>query len=702
MNYRILELFYNVDLKTLYDAEGFVLNANHIPYITFTEQVLVQLQLVVNANLDVYTKLPIDSAYSCVIDDDFIHNDEPYLKTINDSFNIDGDWKNNGNADVTLGQLSFRLDANTEQFQNNIGTKSQKTNTSLEIKSINDEAKLNFIIFFDFYCKNVMDLDSSIPIPTPEGDYYTRTQSDARYAKHSIETDVLTLSADLELALTGFNITDTKTDDYTAEIGDSIRTNTELSGSFDILLPATPDNGDEIAVVDVNGSWSTENLILLGNGKNINNVSGDFVCNVDKSYLELQFITETDNWIVKEIPDSAESHSHSNLALLNEIDQDLSVSGDVNFNSISTTEMGDVKDYIDNSSGSGVSDIIRITKYLSLGLNYIQLENLIDSNKPVEMILPNSPTLINGYGFYISGSKLYLDSELPFEDNYQAIIIYEKFSEEGFDDYVGFTSIHPTEILDNIFLSCISGEVNTLKASWGDTEITGVNITDVESELTHEYTSLYNNNIKSVILGTEDSSNIESLILHDNSILFANVSNFPDLIIFHCYNNLLTSIDITENLSLERIQFTNNQLTSINLIYNAALIEVNLNLNQIDYITLDNNPNIENLNLSSNLLTTLDLEANHLIKTLNVNNNELVLLEIVGLTLIESIELNNNNIDAGATDGSDDGTLNNILKILDDNGVENGYCDMSDQSPDNAPDTTLLSNLTAKGWTILT
>jgi len=708
MNRRIIELFYDVEARKLYDGNGFTLSSNQMPHITYSEQVLVQLQLVKNKNLDEYVDLPADVTFSCVLDDDYDHNSPAFIKTLNDEFNLAGDWKLGGTADYTLGQLSFPLDAFTSIFEENIGTNRQIINTKLEIKLLDSTTtSLVWLREMPFYCKNLMDNDGVVP---PNGDlsnYFSKTQSDARYATKDVEDDILTLSGEVALAAEDFNITDIKVADYDAVVKDSIRTNT-TAGSFNINLPTVGlEDGDEIAFVDVYESWQDENLILVGGGKNIDGSSDDFICNVNKAYFEIQYIATTDNWMVKEVPSyesglTGDIHSHTNIAFLNDIDQDVSISGDVEFNTISTPLMGDVKDYIDGSVSSGSGAIRRENKYLSLSQNYIQLDELINASKPITAVLPNSPTLTNGYGINVSGDRLYLDSELPYEENYNAAIEYEVFTEDGFDDYISFTSINDEELLENVYVSCLIGETNDIRIAWCDGDIDDLTIDETETEITHNYESFYNFNVKSVLIGSEDGSNIETFILHDNKVIFVNVSSIPTLKNLHCYNNILTGVSLADNVALERIQFSQNLITEISLTNNINLVEVDLNSNKLVEVNTSTNTLIENLNLSSNMIPVVNLNTNSNIKTLDLSINLLENIDISNNSLIETINVSQNNLIAGESDGSESGTLNHILKKLDESGIEDGYCNLENQIPDNEVDTVLISNLTAKGWTVLT
>lgn len=78
-----------------------------------------------------------------------------------------------------------------------------------------------------------------------------------------------------------------KTADYTALNNDLIIANTN-TGTFTITLPASPDNGSIITIVD-GDNWATNNLIIARNGTTINGVADDLLVNIGQIQLELVF-----------------------------------------------------------------------------------------------------------------------------------------------------------------------------------------------------------------------------------------------------------------------------------------------------------------------------------------------------------------------------------------------------------------------------
>jgi len=88
-----------------------------------------------------------------------------------------------------------------------------------------------------------------------------------------------------------------KSSNYTVENNDRIMADTS-SSSFTLTLPSSVSIGHEITIVDYNGTWSTYNLIIDGNGHNILGSSSDLICDVDKTKISLIYTNPSDGWRV--------------------------------------------------------------------------------------------------------------------------------------------------------------------------------------------------------------------------------------------------------------------------------------------------------------------------------------------------------------------------------------------------------------------
>lgn len=91
----------------------------------------------------------------------------------------------------------------------------------------------------------------------------------------------------------------TVTSAYNAVVGDRILCNS-TSGPFTITLPlsTTLIQGDVIQVIDVTGTFATNNVTIARNGALIQGTTETLVCDVANSVITLLYTDVTYGWIV--------------------------------------------------------------------------------------------------------------------------------------------------------------------------------------------------------------------------------------------------------------------------------------------------------------------------------------------------------------------------------------------------------------------
>jgi hypothetical protein len=67
-----------------------------------------------------------------------------------------------------------------------------------------------------------------------------------------------------------------------------------------LQLPASPTIGDEITIIDVAGTFDTNNLTVDRNGKNIQGVAEDLTVSVERAGFTLVFYNNTQGWVLKD------------------------------------------------------------------------------------------------------------------------------------------------------------------------------------------------------------------------------------------------------------------------------------------------------------------------------------------------------------------------------------------------------------------
>lgn len=90
----------------------------------------------------------------------------------------------------------------------------------------------------------------------------------------------------------------TKTTTYTTADGEGIFADTS-GGAWTLTLPATPSAGDRVAIIDYDGSFSSNNLTVGRNGTNIMGSATDLVCDVAYVSFELYYVDATQGWKIR-------------------------------------------------------------------------------------------------------------------------------------------------------------------------------------------------------------------------------------------------------------------------------------------------------------------------------------------------------------------------------------------------------------------
>jgi len=119
------------------------------------------------------------------------------------------------------------------------------------------------------------------------------------------------------------------------------------------------------------------------------------------------------------------------------------------------------------------------------------------------------------------------------------------------------------------------------------------------------------------------------------------VEAFTAIPIINCSDNLLTSLDVSQNTALTTLYCNYNQITSLDVSNNTALIFLNCDDNQLTSLDVSNNPALELLHCGSsgsNQITSLDVSNNTALTTLWCGNNQLTSLDVSNNTALTSLQ----------------------------------------------------------------
>ena len=110
------------------------------------------------------------------------------------------------------------------------------------------------------------------------------------------------------------------------------------------------------------------------------------------------------------------------------------------------------------------------------------------------------------------------------------------------------------------------------------------------------------------------------------------IEYFPALKRLYCYNNQLTSLDVSKNTALETLYCYNNQLTSLNISGCTALRQLECNNNQLSSLDVSGYTMLGSLRCYDNRLTSLNVSGCTALVWLDCHSNQLTSLDVSNLS----------------------------------------------------------------------
>ena len=179
---------------------------------------------------------------------------------------------------------------------------------------------------------------------------------------------------------------------------------------------------------------------------------------------------------------------------------------------------------------------------------------------------------------------------------------------------------------DSVFTAAID-TVIYLDLSYGAGQAIGVfDLTGIEDFTNLEYLDCSYNLLTSIDL----SQNIALTYLNCsyNQLTSLDVSSNTALIYLNCWDNNLTTLNVNNNTSLDTLECGKNQLTSLDVSQNTNLIFLRCFINQLTYLDVNQNTNLNVLRCANNQLTTLDVSQNTALTWLSCDMNGLTSLDL--------------------------------------------------------------------------
>lgn len=156
---------------------------------------------------------------------------------------------------------------------------------------------------------------------------------------------------------------------------------------------------------------------------------------------------------------------------------------------------------------------------------------------------------------------------------------------------------------------------------------------------------LYCNNHRISTLDLSQNVNLERLHLRANGhhLTSLNISQCTSLRIVNVSNNYsLPSLDVTQNPNLEELDFSSCDITQIDVTQNPNLKILDCSRNTLGNIDVSQNPNLEELDCSFCSLSALDVTQNLNIEDLDATGNIYSSLDVTLNTALTSLRVGNN------------------------------------------------------------
>ena len=144
--------------------------------------------------------------------------------------------------------------------------------------------------------------------------------------------------------------------------------------------------------------------------------------------------------------------------------------------------------------------------------------------------------------------------------------------------------------------------------------------------------------------GIEFFHNLETLYCYNNKLTSLDVSKNPELKELKCYNNKLTSLDVSKNEKLETLYCSKNQLTSLDVSKNTALEYLWCSQNNLTSLDVTQNTALKDLSCYDNQLTSLDVSKNPALEWLMCFQNKLTKLDVSKNTALKYLDCKENNL----------------------------------------------------------
>ena len=211
----------------------------------------------------------------------------------------------------------------------------------------------------------------------------------------------------------------------------------------------------------------------------------------------------------------------------------------------------------------------------------------------------------------------------------------------------GFMYAQTTNIPDENFENYLeTHDANGGEVPIGDSNSMGNGIDNDHLVLTSRINSVTYLDINGLniadLTGIEDFSALQYLSCYDNLLSTLDVSQNTALTQLDCFNNQLT--DLTVNAGLMYLNTENNQLSTIDVSANTGLLGFSCGHNQLSTLDVSQNTNLQVLYCDHNPLTALDVSQNTALHDLECSDGQITTLDISNNSAVTRLVCYNNQL----------------------------------------------------------
>ena len=138
------------------------------------------------------------------------------------------------------------------------------------------------------------------------------------------------------------------------------------------------------------------------------------------------------------------------------------------------------------------------------------------------------------------------------------------------------------------------------------------------------------------LTGIEHFTNLGSLCYDSSNLTTLDVSKNTALVRLECYNSKLTTLNLGENTALKSLWCNGNNLTTLDVSKNTALEKLYCNNNNLTTLDVSKNTGLSYLFCFCNNLTKLDVSKNTKLEALHCSKNNLTSMD-VSKTVVETL-----------------------------------------------------------------